>query len=296
MDAARRGLLLIVASALSFGGVAVLSKLALAAGMGVASLQFWRWGIAFLALAPFALRRGLPERRVALAAFALGFAGQGLTSGAYVASLQHVNAALGAFLLYLSPVFVAALAAALLGERLGRRGLVALAVAVAGLGLMAFAPGVDAAPLGVGLALFAALCYAGVVVAGRVLTGRAEPLRVAAVLMLGATCSFGLFAGATGTLAPPPDAATWAQVALLGVLCTAFSVGTMYMALPLIGAPRAALVSMLEPVSTVLVAYVVLGELLTALQFAGGALILAAVAMLAGEPRVAEPSADAATP
>lgn len=295
MHPARRGLLLITVSAVSFGGVAVLSKLALAAGMGVANLQFWRWGIAALALAPLVLLRERPPWRVALPAFALGFVGQGLTSGLYIASLQHVPAALGSFLLYLNPVFVALGAAALLGERLRGRGLVALAVAVAGLALMAFAPGVDAAPLGVALALAAALCYAGVILAGRRLTAREPPLRVAAVLMLGATCSFGLFAAATGTWAPPPSLAVAAQVVLLGVGCTALSVGAFYLALPLIGAPRAALVSTLEPVSTLAVAAVVLGEWFTPLQFAGGGLILVAVAVLATEvPPAAEAPEGAA--
>lgn len=284
----RTGLLLITASAVSFGGVAVLSKLALAAGMGVANLQFWRWGLAALALAPLVLWRARPPAGIAAMAFGLGFVGQGLTSGLYIASLQHVPAALGSFLLYLNPVFVAIGAAMLLGERLRRRGLAALALAVLGLALMAFAPGVAASSTGVILALASALCYAGVILAVRHLTATEPPLRIAAMLMLGATCSFGLFAAATGTLAPPPSAEVGLQVVVLALLCTAFSVATMYLALPRIGAPRAALVSTLEPVSTVAVAYVVLGEWYTPLQFAGGGLILLAVALLALERPGAE--------
>lgn len=283
MQPAHRGLLLVTASALSFGGVAVLSKLALGAGMAVVQLQFWRWGIAAAVLLPLVLRLGLPPPRVAAAAFALGFVGQGLTSGLYVAALEHVPAALGSFLLYLNPVFVALGAAVLLGERLRARGVLALGLAVAGLALMAFAPGVAVAPFGVALALAAAVSYAGVILAGRWLTAREPPLRMAAVLMLGATCSFGLASAATGTLAPPPDAVVAAQVALLGVACTAFSVGTFYVALPLIGAPRAALVSTLEPVSTLLLAGAVLGEAFLPLQLLGGGLVLVAVAALATE-------------
>lgn len=193
----RRGLALIVASAVSSGGVAVLSRLALSAGMGVADLQFWRWGVAAAVLAPLVLRAARPSLRVAAPAFAL--------------------------------------------------------------------------------------------------TAREPPLRVAALLMLGATASFGLFSAATGTLAPPPSPQVWAGVLLLGVVCTAFSVGTFYLALPLIGAARAALVSTLEPVSTIAVAYVVLGEWFTPLQFLGGALILGAVALLASEvPAAAEAPGAAA--
>ncbi|MCA1812839.1 MAG: DMT family transporter [Halobacteriales archaeon] len=278
MQAQRAGLALIVASAVSFGGVAVLTKLSLAAGMGVLSLQALRWGIAFLAIAPFALR-SLP-RGIARRAFALGFVGQGLTSGLYTASIGLLPAALASFLLYLNPVFVAALSAALLREALDRRGLLALGVAVVGLGLLALAPGVLLAPLGIALALAAAVCYACVIVAGRKLTAQAEPLRVAGMLMLGATCAFAIGALVTGPTLPR-DTGTWGLVALLGVLCTGLSVGTFYLALPRIGAPRAALLSTLEPVSTLVVAFLVLGETFTAIQALGALLILGAVALLA---------------
>jgi drug/metabolite transporter (DMT)-like permease len=282
---ARRGLALVTVSAVSFGGVAVLSKLLLAAGMSVPASLFWRWAIAFAALAPFILARGLAglDWRSAAAAFGLGVVGQGLTSGLYVASLQHVPAALGSFLLYLNPVFVALLAAVLLRETLSPRGLAAMALAVAGLGLLALAPGVMVAPVGVALALAAAFCYACLITAGRRLVERLEPLRVAWLIMAGATCSFGAAALVHGSFALPPSPASWAHVLLLGVVSTALSVGTFYLGLPLLGAPRTALMSTLEPVSTIAVAYVVLGELFTPVQATGAAIVLAAVVLLATE-------------
>jgi drug/metabolite transporter (DMT)-like permease len=255
--------------------------------MSVLGLGFWRWAIAFLALAVFVVPGpGLRlPRRALLASFGLGLVGQVATSGLYTWSLAHVGAALGSFLLYLSPVFVALLAWLLLGEALTRRGLLALALALGGLALLALAPGVQAAPFGVALAVAAAGCYAGVIVAGRRLTATQEPLRVAAWLMAGAATGFGLAALATRTFGVPPSPAAWSHIILLGVVSTALSVGTFYLALPLLGAPRAALVSTLEPVSTALVAYAVLGEVLAPLQAAGAALVLGAVALLASEGR-----------
>lgn len=283
MDPRRRGMALIILSAVSFGGVAVLTKLVLASGLGVLALSFWRWGIAFAAVAPVVmLARGLRMTwRAAAAAFGLGVVGQVATSGLYTWSLAFVPAALGSFLLYLNPVFVAALSASLLREALTRRGLLALGLAMLGLALLAFAPDVRLVPLGVALALASALAYACTIVAARRLVAGEDPLRVAVLLMAGATAGFAAGALLTGQWALPPTRAAWLHLLLLGVGSTGLSIATFYLALPLLGAPRAALVSTLEPVSTVLVAYVVLGELFTAVQAAGAVLILAAVALLA---------------
>ena len=89
----------------------------------------------------------------------------------------------------------------------------------------------------------------------------------------------------------PSDFATWGVVLAMGIVSTALSVGAFYVALPLIGAPRAALASTLEPVSTAAVAFIVLGETLAVPQLAGAALVLAAVALLATErPAAAAPT------
>jgi drug/metabolite transporter (DMT)-like permease len=63
--------------------------------------------------------------------------------------------------------------------------------------------------------------------------------------------------------------------------------------LPRIGAARASLLSTVEPVVTVLLAAALLGDRLSPVQIAGGALVLAAVVMVQGlQPwRPASPSA-----
>lgn len=277
-------MILIVISAVSFGCVAVLGKMIPAS---VPTVLFWRWLFAFLALAPLVLlapaHRPPRDARLLGGAFLVGALGYAATSGVYFLALPHVQSALASFLLFLNPVFVAALSAALFREKLGRRGLGALALAIGGLALMTLAPGIDAKPVGVALALASAVAYALTIVSSRRLVARAPPLPLAWAGMAGAAASFGVVGAATGTLEALPDARAWALVALLAVLGTAVSVGTFYLALPLIGAPRAALMSTLEPVSTVVVAFLVLAEPFTLVQLGGGALVIAAAALLASE-------------
>ena len=90
-----------------------------------------------------------------------------------------------------------------------------------------------------------------------------------------------------GTLAlvtrPQLPSAASAWVALVGValIGTVVAVTTFFAALALLGTSDTAVVSTVEPVVSIGVSALVLGEVLGPLQLAGGALVLVAVGVLA---------------
>ena len=69
----------------------------------------------------------------------------------------------------------------------------------------------------------------------------------------------------------------WSLMAWMVVLGTIIPFGLLVAALPHIGATRAAIVAMLEPLVATLVAYAWLRESLTAVQLAGGAVVLTGI-------------------
>ena len=87
----------------------------------------------------------------------------------------------------------------------------------------------------------------------------------------------------------------WGAVLVLGVVTAAVAYATGIAAGRLLGARLASFVALFEVVSSVLFAWVLLGELPGVTQFSGGLLILAGVvAVKAGErPTAAVESADA---
>jgi len=66
------------------------------------------------------------------------------------------------------------------------------------------------------------------------------------------------------------------------VVGTTIPVLTFILGLRLVGPSRAAILSTFEPVSTVLLAVIILGESANPIQYVGGALILASVVLLEG--------------
>lgn len=278
------GALLAAASAVCYGWLAVLAKLAYGEGWNVPSLLAARFLLAGLVVLPLALRgsraagawRGFGW---GLVVGGLGYAG---TTALYFPSLRILPAAVASFLLYLAPPIVAALGVAFFRERLGRRTGLALALGLMGLALLS----VDGfsgelAPLGIALAAGSAVLYALTVLGSRHLLGDLAWPRATLAVCGGAFASYLVFALATRQLAVPASGKGILVAFAIGTLATGVALSLFMAALPRIGASRTALISTLEPVSTLVIAVFVLGEIPTWTALAGGAVVLGAAALVA---------------
>jgi drug/metabolite transporter (DMT)-like permease len=78
----------------------------------------------------------------------------------------------------------------------------------------------------------------------------------------------------------PAGAGGWAALTAIAVCSTVIAILTFFAGLQRLGAGRASMLSTLEPVVTVLLAAMLLGETLSVAQLGGGALILAGVLWL----------------
>lgn len=174
------------------------------------------------------------------------------------------------------------LAAALTRHRPGRTALVCVVVASAGTALT-IGPVAGGQLTGVLLGLSAAVAYATyIVVSSRAVVG-VGPFATSAVVMGGAGIVYDGYAASTSAALPSSAGAWWAVlgVAFLG---TVVAVAAFFWALDLLGPADTAVISTFEPVVSVVAAAAFLGESLTPLQVAGGALVLSAVAVLARSP------------
>ena len=79
----------------------------------------------------------------------------------------------------------------------------------------------------------------------------------------------------------PATAAGWLAVAAIALVSTVVAITLYFAGLARVGPTRAATLSTLEPVFTVVLAALLLRERIERVQLAGGALILAAVVLLA---------------
>lgn len=268
--------------------MAIFARYANASGADVPGLLLGRFVLAGLVLAAVmvATRRPFPRGRMLAVAAAMGAVGYVLQSASYFAALHHASAGLVALLLYAYPTLVALLAAAFLGERLGGMRLLLLAIGFGGIGLML--GGGSGSATGIALGLAAALVYSIYILVGARELGSADALGVSTVVCLSAAAMLALTAPFTQPRFPQ-DAAGWLAIGAIAA-CSVVAILCFFAGLKRVGPATASIVSTLEPVVTVVLAWAVLGETLGALQLAGGAVVLGVAALLARpEPAAANP-------
>jgi drug/metabolite transporter (DMT)-like permease len=242
------------------------------------------FGLPLLALVGLAEHRrygGLPSTTIRLAAIAgIFFAGDLLL---WHHAIEAVGAGLATVLGNLQVIVVGFVAWLLLGERPSRATLLALPVVLVGVVLISGAIGgqpYGADPgLGVILGLGTALCYAGYLLVirrgGRDARRPAGPVAVATLFVV-------LAAGIAGTaygdldLLPPPRSLAW--LALLGI--TSQSAGYLFISisLPRLPAVVTSIILLAQPVMTVLLSIILLGEAPSAAQFVGVGLVIGGIA------------------
>jgi DME family drug/metabolite transporter len=203
----------------------------------------------------------------------------------YFAAIVRVGVAVAVLItLCTAPVLVAILAAVFLRERLTVAALLALICALAGTVMLVWvAPG-QAKPrpetiVGVLLALASALGYAVIALCSRALAGYYHPLQpitvgfgAGALLLL----PFAVWAGLT--VAYPPM--SWLLLLHMGLLPTALAYVLFLSGMRHTTATVASVVTLVEPLISTLLAWLLFGEQLGPLGLLGAALLLGAIALL----------------
>ncbi len=299
-DRRRAGIALCVVSACGFGLMAIFATRAYDAGLGVttvlalrfalAAAVFWAvvWvrrtraaapAAAFAAPSELGARRAATPRRTILVALVLG-AGYSAQSGFFFSALRHIDVGLTSLLLYTFPALVCVGSVALGRERLGLWKASALGLASAGTALVLLGGGSGALQVtGVLLGLGAGVTYSVYILVADGVVGRIDAWLFSALVTTGAAIAVTSAGVVTGSLAAPAGIA-WLWIAAIALVSTVLPVSTFLLGLERVGGPTASIVSTVEPVLTVSLAVVLLGETLGPAQLLGGALVVAAVVAL----------------
>jgi drug/metabolite transporter (DMT)-like permease len=306
------GIALVVVSACAFGSGGLFAAPVYAAGVGWIVLLAWRFLVggaiawAWLLLSPGrrAALRAI-SRRELLVTLALGVLYVG-NSATYFWALETVPVSLAALIIYIYPAIVAVLSIRFARSLPGRRPWIALGIALFGTVLaLGGIPAAEVPPVqGLVLIVASPLIYAvWIILAARFsgersaseasVAGEATSAEAGAaaaiampVMMLATTAVYWTLALTTRQPVLPADvpAAAWPGLLGVAVVSTAIAVLTFYAGARRIGAAQASLVSTIEPVWTIALAGILLGQTLTPVQLVGGVLVIVGVVIAQTAP------------
>lgn len=204
---------------------------------------------------------------------------------ALFAAYQRAPAGTVILVVYLAPVGIAACAPLVLGERIGRRAVAALGVALAGFALVTVPSVHRSSWPGLALAVAAAATFVALVVLSKPLAETYGGLRAAFIEMAGAGTLLVPVAVRTAWGHPRP---VWLLLLVLGLVHTAAGTALYLGALARVPATHTGILGYLEPASVLVVGWLFLGERPSLTVWLGGMLIVAAglAVMTAGSPDV----------
>lgn len=273
------GTILCILSACSYGATGIFGKLAFDEGLTVTGLLAARFSIAAIVLwlLVAALGRGSrPSRRGAAAGIALGVVAYSAQTGLFFLALTRLDAGLAVLLVYIAPVLVAIAAVAFGREQLSRAQLAAVVVAVCGTALVATGGGLGKVDgLGMAFAFGCAVAFTAYMLLSHAVVGRVNPVALSASVCTGCALSFLTAAGASGHLPIHTTGKGWLLVGALALFSTVIAVTTLAAGTARVGPSTATILATFEPVIATILAVIILGERLAALQVVGGLLVLA---------------------
>jgi len=235
-------------------------------------------------------REPLPNSRALLLIALYGVVWFGAYNIALNAAERHLDAGTTALVINIGPILIALLAGFVLKEGFPRPLLIGMAVAFAGVALIAVSTRTDstvetASTAGVLLCLVAAVCYAVGALSQKLALAHVSPVMSVWLACLVGTVVCLPFAPQLVSQLGDSSAGDVGWLVYLGVFPTAIGFSTWAYALKRLSAGQVASTTYLVPALATLISWALLDEVPAALAFVGGALCLIGVTITRLRPR-----------
>jgi DME family drug/metabolite transporter len=290
----RRDFFFIVCASVFWGTVGIANQLLYGYGATSAlSLSFWRLALAiplFLLAGWISLRQRLFRIRWRdLGVMILMGCLLALSQACYVAAISSAGVSISTLIaICAAPVIIAVLSAIFAREHLTLMTCIALVAALGGTALLvvtrSHADTGMASISGVVLAFLSACGYAGFVFCGRLFKSDAHPLQIS-VIAFGAGTLLLLVCASATTLEVAYPVQGWLVLLYLGCVPTALGYGLFQVGIRSLSATVASIVTMCEPLTAAILAWIFFHEELGPLGLLGASLLLGAMAIIMLVPK-----------
>lgn len=291
----KKGMALIILSAVLFGFMPLFAKIAYAHGNNAYTLAFHRFffgSIVMFLIVHFVQKNSLrikPREMKSIFYLSLPFA---FTPVLLYASYNYISSGLATTLHFCYPIMVILICAVFLKDRPSQKKIICCLLCTLGIVLF-YTPGGQISLWGMAIALISGLVYAAyIVLLDKSFLRRVAPLTLAFWMTTFSAAEVGVVTLGMGKMVWSLDAAGWAVSFTLAVMATVIAVVAFQRGTAICGAQKASLLSTFEPLTSVVLGIALLGEVLSGRTLLGIICILFSIILLIIEPTSKTPTRD----
>lgn len=276
------GVFLIVVSAVSFGAMPIFACLAYDAGANPITVLFLRFIIAsiIMAIVMAVQRIPIPQGRTLVTLILMGAIGYVSLSFTYFSALTMAPVGLVVILFYIYPSLVTLQAALFLNSPITKIKIAALLLSFAGIVLVVGLDFGGTPTLGVALGVASAVIFSIYMIVGSIVISKADSFSASTIVIIAAALVFGIIVALKGVKFPTTFNG-WIAVFAISLISTALGFVTLFAGLKRIDPANASMIYTLDPVVSVVLAVIVLGEPMAPVKIFGGVMILVAATLVA---------------
>lgn len=273
---------LIALSGILYGFLGYLGTSIMHENMSISTMLFWRFFIAGCWMLFFSLKKHATDRvfdqinkRTLFIMFVLGAIGYAGSSGFYFVASQYTGTGLAMVIFFSYPIAIALTSWLLHGKKMQGSLLLTLLAMMIGLFLLRDASVQSFDLIGIFFGVLAAICYAFYMIGSKRFSSVSLDSNVL-TMVVSFACAF-IFLGfslSTHSFMFPLNLKNVLYLLALGILATALPIQLMLEGLKYVSSMRASIISVLEPLVTVLVGVLWLHESVSYLQMLGVMIIL----------------------
>lgn len=276
-----QAILLVALSGTLYGFMGFFGTKILKENFSVENMLFWRFFIAGIWMFAFALFKhekflqgwsGSGTLTLPFIISAIFYAG---SSGFYFLASKNTGTGLAMVIFFCYPMFVAAFAWLQKHWRLTKHSAIAFIAILIGLILLEDHRHTSINTAGILLAMTSALSYALYVYRSKRMIQNTHSSYFTIIICFNCAAVFFIITTAMHTFAWPTSLLCWLYIIALGVIATAIPIQLLLEGLKIISSVKASILSVLEPVVTLIVGITLLSESVTSLQIMGALILLA---------------------
>ncbi|GAA0712819.1 EamA family transporter [Paraclostridium ghonii] len=280
MKTNNKGVVYIVIATLGFSIIPILANMGLENNLSSATLLFYRFfiaGVVFLAYCVITKRKiCLKDKKEALYICVAGVI-YSVQCISFFSSFQYISPSIGEIIYHCYPLFTLILASLILKEGVTKKKVIGVILSVVGTSIVLYAPWQMAEIRGIMYVIMAALVSAIYMVYTKKRITNMDTIVLTMYLCFVCCAIYFLYSMVNGEFVFISNPKIIFYVSILALFSTIVGFFAFMKAISLLSVGKVSILSLFEPIFTILLDYIILGTKLTILQIIGTAVILLAI-------------------